>query len=362
MNRDRHIRKCFAALVLFYCLLLQEIFADSAQGLHLQKQREVRLCQGRLTAIVCSLKGNLIAGSAADGVIYLWDREGRVLRHFDGGGSPGKSGLSPSGYDKPSTVVALAFSPDEKHLIIAPERGFLQIVNLGEGESPRSLKWLESPCSLAVSPDGTRLAVGTRSGDILLWDMASRRLLHILDGHTYFVTSLAFTARGDLLASGSWDRTIRLWNVLTGKTEKVIREPEEHPPLLFSTFRGPSQSADPKESRNQPVVSLAFSGNELARGGLDGSVVIWDVDSGGIVKKIKGDGSEASCIAFAPDSPILARGSGSGTVGMWSLAPEGEPMIQKGHEGTVKFVRFMDDYLISGSLDGSLCFWSCSTR
>ena len=74
---------------------------------------------------------------------------------------------------------------------------------------------------LVFSPDGKILASGSMDGAIRLWDIATGKNLAVLEGHTYFVRSVAFSPDGKTLVSGSADGTVRLWDVDPAKLKKA---------------------------------------------------------------------------------------------------------------------------------------------
>ncbi|MFQ5830914.1 MAG: WD40 repeat domain-containing protein [Candidatus Methylomirabilia bacterium] len=78
--------------------------------------------------------------------------------------------------------------------------------------------------SVAFSPDGRLLVSGGRDKTLRLWEVATGREVRILKGHRDSVSSVAFSPDGRLLASGSQDQTVRLWEVATDREGQVLRE------------------------------------------------------------------------------------------------------------------------------------------
>jgi len=169
---------------------------------------------------------------------------------------------------------------------------------------------------LAFSPDSKILASGSFDSMIKLWDVSSGTQLRSLVGHIGWVVSVAFSQNGTMLASVGSDNSIRLWDVRTGK--------EKH------DFSGRTQSA----------MSLVFSpdGRTLATGECDGTTKLWDVISGNLLGSLAVQSSQLESpspgagtanvelrrcvndVAFSPDGQLLLSGSSEGVIYLWDVS------------------------------------------
>ncbi|WP_083389756.1 ribosome assembly protein 4 [Trichormus sp. NMC-1] len=195
--------------------------------------------------------------------------------------------------------------------------------------------------SVVFSPDEQQLASGSDDKTIKIWDVTTGKVLNTLKGHEGGVNSVVFSPDGKQLASGSVDKTIKIWDVTTGK--------------VLNTLKG----------HEGGVNSVVFSpdGKQLASGSVDKTIKIWDMTTGKVLNTLKGHDSKVNSIVFSADGKKLASGSVDKTIKIWDVTTGKVLNTLKGHEGGVNSVVFSRDgkKLASGSVDKTIKIWDVTT-
>ena len=324
---------------------------------------------GGVSSAAFSPDGNLLASSATDGTVRLWDpATGQLIATLEGHGD---------------WVDGVAFSPDGDLLASAGSDGTVRLWDPATGQLIATLEghsdWVQS---VAFSPDGRLLASASSDRTVRLWDLATGQPTATLQSHTSGVSSVAFSPDGNLLASASSDRTVRLWDPATGQPTATLQghtsgvssvafSPDGN--LLASASEdGTMRLWDPAtgqptatlEGHTGGVRSVAFSpdGRLLASAGSDGTVRLWDPATGQPTATLEGHTGEVNGVAFSPDGNLLASASEDGTMRLWDPATS-QPATLEGHTSGVNGVAFSPDgnLLASASSDGTMRLWDPAT-
>ncbi len=213
---------------------------------------------------------------------------------------------------------------------------------LGEPES-----LLAHVNSVAIHPEGNMIASGSDDKTVRLWDLTSGKVIYILTGHSHFVKTVAWNFDGTILASGSDDKTIKLW--------KLNQE--------ICTLSGHLQG----------VKSVAFSpdGKILASSSWDKTIKLWEVSTGKEIVAIAGHLLQVTSVAFSPCGNFLASASFDRTVRLWDISSclnnEFCPQlcyIFSGHLWPVLTVAFSPDgkFLATGSNDKTIKLWDLNSK
>ncbi len=196
--------------------------------------------------------------------------------------------------------------------------------------------------SVAFAPDGAWLASGSFDRTIWLWESALPRRVQALKGHEDAVLAVVFGADGQWLASAGADRTVRLWEWRGGRAIITLHGHSEAVLCLANSPDGRFWATGSADGfvrlfrwsngqlvwRSEPlrafVNALAFSpnGQWLAFGCADGRVGLLSVTDGRVVRELCKTGYSVTCLAYSPDGLWLAVGDEGVGVQMWQM-PEG---------------------------------------
>jgi len=270
-----------------------------------------------------------------------------------------------------SPVASVRFSPDGKLLAV----GGYQEVRIIDSASGKPLATLSGHAdyvrALAFSPDGRMLAAAggppQRGGEIKIWDISSivapgfspanaapslhsgqalkggATLLRTLLGHKDCIYSVAWSLDGKLLASGSYDKMVKLWDAPSGQEVKNL---QDHIDAVFA-------------------VAFSPDGKHLASGSQDRSVKIWDIVSGQRLYTLSDATDGLTSIAYSPSGKQIAAAGYDKTIYVWEVGDSDGRLLRSliADEDSILALAWTPDgkMLITSSADGSIRFRDAAT-
>jgi len=281
-------------------------------------------------ALAFSPDGTLLASSSADGKINVLRLSDLVV--------VSSIPVFESGTPVPGT--ALAFSPDGTR-IAQGDSYAARIYHLPDGASQGRIPG--TTAAVAFTPDLQWLVVGTNQ-NVRLWLIATLAPLPTVAPHSGSITAVAYSPRGDLVASASTDLTVKLRSAVDGS--------------LVASLTG----------HTDVVNAVAFSpdGDMLATGSSDHTIRIWRTSDFTLLNTLTGHTQAVRSLAFSPDGSLLASGSSAPeqVVKLWSVGGTwSNTSTLTGNAGSVTSVQFSPDgQSVAGASDGGIVrLWQAAT-
>lgn len=249
---------------------------------------------------------------------------------------------------KPSdSISCIAVSPDGLTLMTGNRYGIIQLWNLPTGEEKITLRGASRMInSIAISPDGHTFVSGSEDGTIQVWNLSTCEKLHTVKGYSREVNSVAISPDNltlvshgaDLAGGGGVIRSIKLWNLHTGKERTTLKTHLIH------------------------CVAISSDSLTLISGSRDRSIKLWNLHTGEERNSIKAYARPSefvSALAISPDNQTFFSGSHFGTIKLWNMVTGKQLHTIEGHSSHVSSIAISPDgqTLVSASHDGTIKVW-----
>ena len=194
--------------------------------------------------------------------------------------------------------------------------------------------------SLSWSPNGKYIASGSHDKTIKIWNAQSSTCIRTLTGHTAWVDSVSWSPDGKHVASSSWDKTVRIWDASTG--------------TCICTLKGHTKDIN--------SVSWSPDGKHIASGSWDETVKIWDATNSTCIHTLTGHIGWVYSVVWSPDGKHVASNSNN-TVKVWDTITGTCIQTLEGHTGCIHSVEWSPDgkYIASHSGDHTIRIWDATT-
>jgi eukaryotic-like serine/threonine-protein kinase len=290
---------------------------------------------GAVTSIAFNRDGNRLVSASEDGTLKIWDA--------------GSDEHALTLNCMPHAAFALTFNPDGKRLACGSGDRTVKIWDVNTGKEVLVCRGhVGAVRAVQFSPDGTWIASASGDRTVKLWDAETGQQKLSFDRHTRPLVTLAISPDGRLLASAD-EMAVHLWDTASGE---LIRTLAGHTHPIKKVVFG-------RDGRLLVSCSGAY-----AKGGrpLGGEIKIWDAAEGRAIRALAQQ-SAIQCIALAPDNTRLAVAGADGSVTIWDIETGRTTIVLRGHSDRVFALAFSHDNhrIASGSYDQSVKVWSADS-
>jgi WD40 repeat protein len=370
-----------------------------------------------VTAVAVTPDGRRVLSGGYDGTLRLGDlKTGQLHFTFRGGFDPTRRyedrefaidqlALSETGHWRP--VSALAVAVDGRHAVSASHDGSLKLWdiqtcrlkrtladessvravavgldNLQDESRPVCVALPIEVSAVAVTPDGRHALSGSYDQTLRLWDLATGQLIRTFVGHEDRVGAVVITAGGRQALSASHDRTLKLWDLQTGQLLSTLAGHEDGVSAVAVTPDGrhaisasgdrtlklwdltASQVIHPTTGHEAEVSAMAVTddGRHALSASHDHTLRLWDLATGQHLSSFTDHDDRVSAVAIVAGGRHVLSASHDRTLRLWDLAT-GQPLRTfTGHEGAVSAAAVTPDgrYALSASHDRTLRLWDIS--
>lgn len=334
-------------------------------------------------ALAFSRDGKTLASGSSDKTVMLWE-VGTWKPKYQ---SPPQSG----------GVLSLAFSPDSKKLAIAINDKMVRFLDPASRKLSPPIKEHSDVFSVTFSPNGKMWAASGLDGAVKLRNVETKKDAEtkkedaetqkeiVLAGHSYGVLSVAFSPDSKMLASGSFDMSVKLTDSSAWEESTVIEDSKKIYSVAFSPDGKTLAAANDNETiklwdvgRRKELappltigdskvaassVAFAPNGKMLAAAVSDGTVRLWEVGTWKLLDTLQAHAGGANSVAFSPDGKTFASAGYDNTVKVWDLGTRKEVLQLKGHTQGILTVAYSPDgkTLASAGYDKTVKLWDVST-